>query len=170
MAIQLPLETERLLVRAFVPEDDTDAMSGVYCVPEVMRYVAGGHLADASEVRLLLDGYAAAQEARGFSSWALVERASGDVVGDVGFGLFEPTGDVELGYTLARAVWGRGYATEAAAACLAAGLVHLDVERIVAVADAENTPSHRVAARLGMVRKGTVEAHGRPHVLFATTG
>ena len=91
------------------------------------------------------------------------------LVGDVGFGVFEPTGDVELGYTLARAAWGRGYATEAAAACLAAGLAHLDVERIVALADVENTASHRVAERLGMVRDGIVEAHGRPHVLFAST-
>lgn len=169
MAIPLPIETERLLVRTVLPDIDTEAMVAVYCDPEVMRYVAGGPLADASDVRTLLDGYVAAQEARGFSSWALVERASGDVVGDVGFGVFEPTGDVELGYTLARAVWGRGYATEAAGACLETGLAHLDVERIVALADVENTASHRVAERLGMARAGIVEAHGRPHVLFAAT-
>ena len=89
------------------------------------------------------------------------------MIGDVGFGIFEPTGDIELGYTLARDCWGRGYATEAAAACLAAGLRHLGAPRIVAAVDAENDASMRVAERIGLARIDTVEAHGRPHVLFA---
>ncbi len=89
------------------------------------------------------------------------------MIGDVGFGIFEPTGEIELGWTLARDRWGRGYATEAAAACLSAGLAHLGAPRIVALVDAENEPSLRVAERIGMARIETVEAHGRPHVLFA---
>ena len=89
------------------------------------------------------------------------------MIGDAGFGILEQTGDVELGYTLARAYWGRGYATEAAAACLEAGLAHIAAPRIVAVVDEDNEASLRVAERIGMTRIGTIEAHGRPHVLFA---
>jgi len=84
-----------------------------------------------------------------------------------GFGVFRQTGDVELGYTLRRDRWGRGYATEAAQACLEAGLARLDVARIVAVVDEENLRSSRVAERLGMAVVDTVDVHGRPHRLFA---
>jgi RimJ/RimL family protein N-acetyltransferase len=165
--IPLPIETERLSIRAFVPDEDADAMAAVYGDAEVMRFIPRGALAP-DEVRALLEEYTHAQRERGFSSWAVVERARGRVIGDAGFGVFAPTGDVELGYTLARDAWGRGLATEAAAACLAAGLAHLDVPRIVAVADARNERSLRVAERIGMTRIGPIEAHGLPHVLFAS--
>ena len=87
-------------------------------------------------------------------------------VGDVGFGVYEPTGEPELGYSLARSDWGRGYATEAARACLDAALTHLTDARVVALVDAENHASLRVAERIGMRHVDTVEAHGRPHILF----
>jgi RimJ/RimL family protein N-acetyltransferase len=132
-----------------------------------MRFVPGGPLADETAVRKTLEDYASFQAEHGFSFWALVEREADRVIGDVGFGFFEPTGDVELGYTLARDRWGRGYATEAASACLTVALRHLDVPRIVAVVDAENEASLRVAERIGMTRIETREAFGRPHVLLA---
>ena len=167
MPIRLPIETERLVIRAFVPAEDAAAMAEVYCDPEVMRYIPGGAFADVDAVAVELERYVDAQAERGFSVWAVVERNSGRVVGDAGFGIFAPTNDVELGYTLARRWWGRGYATEAASACLAAGLADLDVPLIVAVVDADNASSLRVAERIGMERIGPIDAHGRPHVLFA---
>jgi RimJ/RimL family protein N-acetyltransferase len=167
MPIPLPIETERLLVRPFVPDADSAAMVNVYCDPEVMRFVAGGVLADVEEVRRTLETYSEAQQRRGFSSWAVVEWATRRVIGDVGFGVFEPTGDIELGYTLARDYWGLGYATEVAAASLEAGLTHLAVPRIIALVDAANEASLRVPARIGMTRIETIQAYERPHVLFA---
>ena len=169
MQIPLPIETERLLIRPFEPDTDSRAMAGVYCDPEVMRFIPEGTLAGEEAVEAQLESYARAQAERGFSSWAVVERATGRIVGDVGFGIFGPTGDVELGYTLARDRWGLGYATEAAKACLDAALTRLDAPRIVAVVDAENEASLRVTERIGMTRIETVEAHGRPHVLFAAS-
>ena len=166
MGIALPIETERLLARPFEPEQDAEAMLAVYGDPEVMRYVPGGALPDRDAVLSMLLGYEGQQAELGFSSWALVERASAQVIGDVGFGVFAPTGDVELGYTLARAHWRRGLATEAAAACLAAGLAQLSVPRIVALVDEENTRSARVAERIGMTRLEPLTVHGRPHVMF----
>ena len=168
MPIPLPIETERLLVRPFAPEPDARAMAEIYCDPEVMRFIPGGALPDVAAVVALLETYVDAQRDRGFSSWAVVERATGLLVGDAGFGVFEATGDVELGYTVVRSRWGRGYATEAAEACLRAGLAHLHAPRIVAVVDAENDASMRVAERIGMERVETIEAHGRRHVLFAS--
>jgi RimJ/RimL family protein N-acetyltransferase len=168
MPVPLPIETERLLIRPFAPGSDSSAMMDVYCDPEVMRFVPGGALPDEAAVRATLERYARAQAEHGFSSWAVVERQAGRLIGDVGFGTFHPTGDVELGYTLARDCWGRGYATEAARACLTVALAHLDVPRIVAVVDAQNEASLRLPERIGMTRIGNVEAHGRLHALFAT--
>lgn len=169
MPIPLPIETERLLVRPFRPGPDSSAMVDVYCDPDVMRFIPGGALAGEEAVRAELERYAGAQVEHGFSSWAVVERRTGRLVGDVGFGIFKPTGDVELGYSLARDCWGRGYATEAARACLAAASTHLDARRIVAVVDVENEASLRVLERIGMTRIEAIEAHGRPHALFASS-
>jgi [ribosomal protein S5]-alanine N-acetyltransferase len=168
MPITLPIETERLCVRTFDAVDDSLSMFRVYGDPEVMRFIPGGALADIEAVKRLLDEYARAQRSRGFSSWGIIERESGSLIGDVGFGIFEPTGEIELGFTLARRYWGHGYATESASACLAAGLAELRTERIIAVVDEANESSLRVAARIGMRRIERIQAHGRPHVLFAT--
>lgn len=167
--IRLPIETERLVVRGFVPEADAEPMFTVYGDAEVMRFIPGGALSDERAVRSLLERYAQAQRRQGFSSWAVVERETGLPIGDAGFGLFEPTGEVELGYTLAREYWGQGYATEAARACLVAGLEQLAVPRIIAVVDVENEASRRVPERIGMHRTVTIDAHGRPHVVFTAS-
>lgn len=154
-------------MRIFVPEDDAAAMAEVYCDPEVMRFIPGGALANVDEARAELEKHAVAQATRGFGFWAVAERETGRVIGDAGFGVFEPTGDIESGYTLARAYWRRGYATEAASACLTAGLESFDAPRIIAVVDAENEPSMRVAQQIGMSQIDASEVHGRPHLIFA---
>lgn len=155
------LETERLLIREFDPDADAAAMCAVYCDPEVMRFIPGGALADVDAVRAELERHVASD--LGFR--AVVERATGDMVGEVGLGMFE--GDIELGYTLARAWWGRGYAVEAASAVAAATFRELAPPRIVSAVDAENERSLRVAQRLGMTKVGDVVVAGRPHALFA---
>ena len=166
MRIPLPIETERLVIRPFDPDGDVEAMARVFLDPEVMRYIPGGVLPDVDDVRTMLVRYAEEQTERGFTFWAIADRGTAEVVGEVGLGIFAQTGDVELGYTLARDRWGRGYATEAAGACLAAGLAHLDAPRIVAVIQTENGPSKRVAERIGMTFAEGLEAFGRPHVLY----
>jgi len=171
MRVPLPIESERLTIREFHPEADAEAMLAVYGDPEVMRFVPGGHFRGLGTVEARLKTYARESSRRGFSSWAVVERETGRVIGDAGFGIFEPTREIELGYTLARDSWGNGFATEAGSACLAAGLAHLGVPRIIAVVDEENVASQRVAERIGMTRVETIDAHYRPHVLYeARTG
>jgi ribosomal-protein-alanine N-acetyltransferase len=166
--LSLPIVTPRLRIRPFERRDALPMMD-VYADAEVMRYIPGGVLPDERAVRRVMDEQLLAHASRGYAYYAVVLSRDGSVVGDAGFGKFEPTGDIELGYTFARRAWGNGYATEAAAACLAAGLTGLDVSRIIAVADVENVASHRVAERIGMFRKAEIEVHGRPHLIFAGT-
>lgn len=166
--LSLPIVTPRLHIRPFAPGDAVPMMD-VYADAEVMRYIPGGALRDKHAVQRIMDEQLLAHASRGYAYYAVVLSVDGRVVGDAGFGVFEPTGDIELGYTFARWAWGNGYATEAAAACLAAGLSDLGVSRIIAVADVENVASHRVADRIGMRRTAEIEAHGRPHVMFVGT-
>jgi RimJ/RimL family protein N-acetyltransferase len=165
VTIPLPIQTERLCIRPF-DSGDVDPMADVYGDAEVMRHVCIGVL-DRAGTAALLEDYRRAQEQRGFSTWAVVEKASGTVIGDVGFGLYEPTDEPELGYTLAASAWGRGYALEAARACVAAAFAHLPQRRLVAKIEPENERSLRLAQRLGMRTVETVNVDGVPHLLLA---
>lgn len=138
--------------------DDVEAMTAVYGDPAVMRFIPGGPL-PRDEVAAMLWKHVDENRARGLGFYAIEERATGSVVGEVGFSRFE-SGELELGWTLASAYWGRGYATEAARACLV-------MDSLVAVVDAENAPSIRVAERLGFSLREERSLYGKPHLVFA---
>jgi RimJ/RimL family protein N-acetyltransferase len=160
------LETTRLTLRPFTL-DDVGAMHGVYGDPEVMRHVGDGPVADVAQTEAMLREYIAHQRAHGFSFWAVIERASDTVIGDAGLYLLEGRGpDIELGYTLRRSWWGRGYATEAAQALVRHAFVGLGVDQLVAVADPANPASIRVLEKLGMHYDGMREAYGREHATY----
>jgi RimJ/RimL family protein N-acetyltransferase len=96
----------------------------------------------------------------GFGLLAVTERETGRLIGEAGLQYLEEGPDIEVGYTLARAAWGRGYATEAAGAILRWGFAGLRLHRIVAVADPANAASLRVLEKLGMGRIGLRECYG----------
>ena len=108
-------------------------------------------------------------EEQGFGPLAVVERASGRLIGEAGLQLLEAGPDIELTYTLARAAWGRGYATEAARAVLLWGFSGLRLQRIVAVACPANAASLRVLEKLGMAPVGTRDCYGARLAEYALT-
>lgn len=166
MPLRLPLVTPRLELRPFVLED-AGAIHAVYSDPVVMRHVGNGPVTELRETELMVREYIAHQEQHGFSFWAVIERASGAVIGDAGLYLLEGRGPgVELGYTLGAVWWGRGYATEAARVCLAAGLGGLELVEVLAVADPANASSVRVLEKIGMEYVGPQQAYGRAHALY----
>ncbi len=158
------LDTPRLLLRPF-QEEDAPAAHEVYSDPEVMRYVATGPLSDPAMTRRLLYDYRTHQDAWGYSFWAVVERASDRLIGDAGL-YRTPAGEVELGYTLGKPWWGRGYATEAAGAWLETAFSRLGIREVVALAEPANAASLRVLEKLGMTRDGERIAFGRPHAVY----
>ena len=160
------MKTERLELRPFTL-GDAPTIHPVYSDPEVMEHVGNGPVEDLGATEAMLREYIAHQDANGFSFWAVIERDSGAVIGDAGLFLLDGRGpEVELGYTLARESWGRGYATEAARALLAAGFDDFGLDEVVAVADPANTASTRVLEKIGMRRVGMRQAYGRPHALY----
>jgi ribosomal-protein-alanine N-acetyltransferase len=158
------LLTPRLLLRPFRP-GDAQVVHSVYSDPVVMRYVATGPMTDLAITERLLEDYAAHQERHGYSFWAVIERTSGQLIGDAGL-YRTPAGEVELGYTLGAAWWRRGYATEAASRWLSVAFGELGIDEVVALAEPANVASLHVLTKIGLVRNGERIAFGRPHAVF----
>ncbi len=163
------IETDRLVLRPLALAD-LGPMHDVYADREVMRYIGrgGAHSETIEESERRLQRLIDHQEKHGFSLWAVTDRASGTVMGDAGLILYAHRGpEIELGYRLAKAYWGRGYATEAARAWLAHGFETLGLKRIVAVTHPEHVASQRVLEKIGMRREGTADYNGKNVLLFS---
>lgn len=161
--VEFPLLSQRLLLRPF-ERADAPAAHRLYSDASVMRWVGTGPVTRPEQTEAMLSGYMEHQRHHGFSFWAVIERDTGELVGDAGL---QSRGDrVELGYTLARSRWGRGYGTEAAGLCVEAAFQKLHVQRVEAMVQPENKASAHVLRKLGFEDTGRVFVHGAPHVLF----
>jgi len=145
LAIEFPLTTRRLRIRPFALAD-AQALHAVWADPANERFTTDYPApATVAETR---EAIAALLAAEPNGPWAVVERATDALVGDCG--LFPADGEIELAYGFRRDRWGRGYASEAAAACIRAGFEELGLTRIVADIHAGGNPaSARVLAKLG---------------------
>ena len=163
----LPLTTARLHIR-LLRHDDTDAVYRIYGDPEAMRYVGStGKARTREQTGKDVAGFIADRERHGFGLWAADLRESGETIGMCGLIPVEGSGpDVEVVYVLEQPAWGRGYATEMARACLAAGFASFGLERIIALAYPANGPSIRVMQKAGMQPAGTMHAHGHELVCY----
>ena len=160
------LRTERLVLR-MLREGDFEQYAAMMADPEVTRYLGDGRpLArpDAWRQMAMLLGH---WRLRGYGHWAVEEAATGRLAGRVGF--FNPEGwpGFELGWTLAREFWGRGYATEGARRALEYGFKELGRDRVISLIRPENVASIRVAERLGERPDGSVELLGSPALVYA---
>jgi ribosomal-protein-alanine N-acetyltransferase len=156
------LETPRLVLRPFAPADAPGHLR-LYSRPEVTRFLAGGPFlgeAAAQRSRAALEVFMKHWTEHGFGVWAVVDRATGALIGQCGLKYLPDRPEVEILYALEQAYWGRGVATEAAAAALRYGFESARLERIVAVAFPENRASHRVMEKIGLTYEGMVEVYG----------
>jgi RimJ/RimL family protein N-acetyltransferase len=159
------LETERLVLRMF-RESDTDAYAEMLADPEVMRFLGGRPMPrqEAWRNMAMVIGH---WHLRGYGFWAVEEKESGELVGRVG--CWEPEGwpQLEVGWTLRRRFWGRGYATEAARASMDYAFTKLDQTRVISLIAPENVNSIRVAERLGEKPEGEWEVFGTKVIVYA---
>jgi RimJ/RimL family protein N-acetyltransferase len=147
------IETERLLLRPWL-EGDRAAFAAIVADPEVSDWLGGARV----QAPAYFDAMRAFWAEHGHGSLAIVRTADGALVGRVGVRRM-PTdwghpmgGEVEVGWLLARAAWGRGYATEAVTAMLPWGFEALSVPAIHSWTAAINHRSQAVMRRIGMVR------------------
>ena len=164
------LETARLVLRPFQPED-LDAQAKTLGDPEVVRHLGGKPFSREDTWRRLLCA-PGLWTLLGFGYWALVRRSDGAYVGQLGFADFkrEMTPSIEglpeIGWILAPDMHGQGYATEAALAALAWSDKVLDPPETVAIIDAANTASIRVAEKCGFNENEPATYRGEPILLF----
>lgn len=165
------LETARLRLRPFEAAD-APAHGALYADPEVTRHLPGGPFAAdvvAERSARSLAHFDAHRQRHGWGVWAVVDKATGHVIGQCGLNHLPDGSDIELLYALGRAHWGRGLATEAGRAALDHGFATLGLARIVAVTRPEHGASRRVMEHLGMRYERDREAFGMPVVCYALT-
>ena len=144
--------------------DDFAPCAALWADPEVTRFIsaAPGTEEEAFARFLRFPGLWAVL---GFGYWAIEERGTGRYIGHVGFGdyrraIVPPLDGPEIGWTLAAAVAGRGYATEAAGAALAWGDAHLGGRATVCIIKPDHARSIRVAEKLGYRAAGLAAYKG----------
>jgi RimJ/RimL family protein N-acetyltransferase len=140
------IETERLVLRPLTVAD-LDLFMAMHDAPEVIETM-GSFSPDASVERL--ERNEREWREHGYGLVALIERETGQFVGRSGLKYWPQFDETEVGWVLHPGFWGRGFATEAARACLDWGFGNLAIPYITAMILPGNTRSLRVAARLGM--------------------
>jgi [ribosomal protein S5]-alanine N-acetyltransferase len=160
------LETRRLILREFVPVD-AEALAKVICDPETMRYFPTRF--ERADADLWIERNRQRYGKDGVGLWAMVLKATGDMIGDCGVVLQLVDGEslYEVGYHLRRDCWGQGFAAEAAIACRDWAFGNLDVERVISLIRPENVPSRRVAERNGMTIWKETVWRDLPHHVYS---
>ena len=170
-ALDVPvLETERLRLRGHAIEDFAQT-AALWGDAAVTKYI-GGKPFTVEECWSRFLRYAGHWSVLGFGFWLVEEKATGDFVGEVGFGNYKremepPLGSApEVGWVLTPAKHGKGYATEAVSAALAWGRSHFGSSEFVCIIHPEHKASINVATKCGFEER----AHGiykdRPTIIF----
>ena len=150
------LETPRLTLRRLEMRD----------APDIFDYGRDPLVAK----HVLWDAYTSVGEARGYvrymirkyragepSSWGIVEKETGRVVGTIGYMWYQRDNNAcEVGYSLARRCWNRGYMTEALRAVIRYSFETLCVHRVEAQHETDNAASGAVMRKCGMQKEGTL--------------
>jgi [ribosomal protein S5]-alanine N-acetyltransferase len=163
--MQIP-QTKRLRLRAYTTADE----AGLF---EVFadRYARSFYpeMSDRAKVRAWIEWNLRNYEEFGFGLWAMELEADSQFVGDCGLTYQNVEGrrELEIGYHVSERERGKGYATEAARACLDFGFAHTSCESICSIVRPWNTASCAVAARVHATRREFTRG-GKPALLFYT--
>ena len=159
------LETERLLLREFVPED-ADGLMEVLGDPVAMQFYPAplSH----KEVDDWIRRNRVRYDNEGYGLWAMLLKDTGELIGDCGFFVREVDGafDFELGWHVRRDHWKQGYATEAAQSCVEHAFATVGAVRIIALVRPENLSSCRVAEKSGMTCERVILWYGYDHCVY----
>ena len=150
------LETERLVLRKMEMRDAPD-MYEYSRDPQVAKHVLWEAHTSVSDtkayIRYMLRKYRAGEP----SSWCIVEKSTDKVVGTIGYMWYQKdNSSAEVGYSLARRCWNRGYMTEALRAVLDYTFRELGFNRVEAQHEIDNGASGAVMRKCGMQKEGTL--------------
>src|SRR5947207_1838786 len=160
---EIKIETERLLLRWF-REDDFAAYAEIAGDPEVMKFIGGQQTH--FEAWRAMASHIGHWHFRGYGVFAVEEKSSGQMVGRIGF--MNPPGwpGFELGWTLARSSWGKGYATEGARRAMQYAFSEMGRDHLISCIAPDNINSIKVAERLGEKVEGETELLGKRVLIY----
>jgi len=150
-------ETERLVLRPPRRADARAIFEGYARDAEVVRYLVWRPHRDLRETEEFLDRCAAGWAAGDDFPWAVTLKSSGELIGMLGLRLDGFKADV--GYALARKVWGQNFAAEALRPVVEWALAQPGIYRVWALCDVDNTASARVLEKVGMTREGRLRRY-----------
>ena len=146
------VETERLLIREWMPED-IHSLHKIMSDPDVMKYVWDYEPASRERVEDFVSTCIDESLNRSWTIWPLVMKEEGNLIGYCGFlvrNYGEYKGETEMGWLLEKKYWGKGLATEAAKAVLDFGLEKWSFKKVIAAARGENKQSLKIMENIGM--------------------
>lgn len=180
------LHSQRLILRPW-RTDDLPAFLQIVQDPQVMRLIGPGHIWDADSTAAFIARQIEFQNRFGFCLWALESIEQRTLIGfcggrptDAALAATAPgetatasaaattaPPEAEIGWRLAQAHWGKGFATEAATLAVEYLFATIGVPRVIAIARAENQRSIRVMEKLGMQYQGSRLRDGVPIVQYS---
>lgn len=160
------LKTERLALRRFTP-GDLDWLAELYSDPDVTRYLGG--IKDRAKTEELLNTRILQyyDEHPGLGVWVTVERDTNARLGYHLLNHIRGESIIQIGFTLSKSAWGKGFGTEMASAVLRYGFIDLTIPRIAGMASLQNHASQRVLLKIGLERRGE---RAFPHPDYASEG
>lgn len=144
------IETEHLHLRPFTPADAEAYYAAILADARVMEFLPGGKPTPPQRAAAIVRGMIEHWDDHGYGLWALIDQASGELIGHCGLQQLDNKADIELAYALARGFWRRGLATEAAQATVRYGFETLNLPKIVAVVVPENKAAQAVLRKIGL--------------------
>jgi len=160
----IPAPTERLRFREMV-DADLDRMAALLSDPAIMRHYPRPKTRDEALgwIRWNQLNYAE----YGYGLW-IVETRTGEFVGDCGLTWQPVDGEqvLEVGYHIVHTLQGRGYASEAARACVDLATGPIGESRVIAIITPDNAPSRRVAEKIGLRLEQETEVRALPVVIY----
>lgn len=151
------IQTKRLCLRRFEPEDAPAVYAHYGSDPRVNRYISWAPARTPAGADTFVKTHLACYDADpAFYGWAIA--LAGEVIGSIGlFNVNDAAQSAELGYSIGSAWWGKGLTTEAASAVLTYAFDDVGFRRIFATHHVDNRASGRVLQKIGMCREGVIK-------------
>ena len=151
------ITTERLLLRIPVPEDAERIFNSYAQDPKVAHYLAWKPSKTLDDSKRHIQDRILAWRRGNICAWSIIQAEHDLLIGMIELRI---KGEVaNVGYVLAHAVWGKGYATEALGAVICVGLALPEIHRVTGLCDVENMASTRVMEKAGMVQEGVLRRY-----------
>ena len=156
------IETQRLILRPFTPEDAEAMFRNWASDPEVTKYLTWPAHSNAAVSQWVTNDWVSHYGEENFYQWAIVLKELGEPIGSIAaVKIDEDAQWVEIGYCIGRAWWRKGFVSEALKAVMTFFFEQVGVLRIQARHDTRNPNSGAVMAKCGMTYEGTLRQADR---------